>query len=107
MAKLRLGREQSIFFPQEAAEGFPSRPATGDFDKEGYFKATTFEAGDGLMPGKYTMHIECYQTAPNMEGRPVKSYVPQKYQSAATSGFELEITPRMGPQQVKLDLITK
>jgi len=94
------------FLPQEAAAGFPSRPATGDFDKEGHFKVKTFEPGDGLMPGKYTMHVECYQTPPNMEGKPVKSYVPSKYQSAATSGFELEITPRMKPQQVDLDLLT-
>src|SRR5207244_1962164 len=81
------------FLPQEAAKGFPSRPATGDFDRAGYFKAKTFEPDDGLMPGKYTMHVECYETPPNMEGKPVKSYVPSKYQSAATSGFELEITP--------------
>src|SRR6478736_4664490 len=58
------------FLPQEASEGFPSRPATGDFDSAGVFKATTFDPGDGLMPGKYTMHIECYQTPPNMEGKP-------------------------------------
>ena len=60
-----------------------------------------------LMPGKYTMHIECYQTPPNMEGKAVKSYVPQKYQSAETSGFQVEITSNMGPQQVKLDVVTK
>jgi len=109
MGKRRLVRAQSIFYflPQEASQGFPSRPATGDFDSEGYFKAKTFDPGDGLMPGKYTMHVECYQTPPNMEGKPVKSYVPQKYQSAATSGLELEITPRMGPQTVNFDLATK
>jgi hypothetical protein len=95
------------FLPQEASEGFPSRPATGDFDQQGYFKAKTFEPGDGLMPGKYTMHVECYQTPPNMAGKPVKSYVPQKYQSSMTSGFQLDITPKMGPQDVNLDVVTK
>ena len=95
------------FLPQEAGPGFPSRPATGDFDKEGRFQAKTFEPGDGLMPGKYTMHVECYQTPPNMEGKPVKSHVPQKYQSAETSGFQLEITSNMGPQQVNLDIATR
>src|SRR5438067_6330115 len=77
------------FLPQQAAEGFPSRPATGDFDKEGHFKATTFEPGDGLMPGKYTMHIECYETPPNMHGKVVKRLVPQKYQSAETRGLQV------------------
>ena len=95
------------FLPQEAGEGFPSRPATGDFDKEGHFKAATFARGDGLMPGKYTMHIECIQTPPNMEGKPVKSHVPTKYQSAQTSGFKLDITPDMRSQEVNLDIVTK
>jgi hypothetical protein len=95
------------FLPQEAAEGFPSRPATGDFDATGAYRAKTFEPGDGLLPGKYTMHIECYQTPPNMEGKPVKSYVPQKYQSAATSGFTLDITPDMRSQEVNLDILSK
>jgi hypothetical protein len=93
------------FLPQEAAEGFPSRPATGEFDKDGYYKAKTFDPGDGLMPGKYTMHVECWQTPPNMEGKPVKSFVPSKYQSAETSGFQVEITTEMRSQEVNLDVL--
>jgi hypothetical protein len=46
------------FLPQEAAKGFPSRPGTGDYDRQGYFKAMTFEPGDGLMPGKYLIALE-------------------------------------------------
>jgi hypothetical protein len=95
------------FLPTEAGEGFPSRPATGDFDKSGSFKAQTFDPGDGLMPGKYIMHIECWEVPPNMEGKPFKSFVPKKYQSALTSGFKLDITPDMGPQQIALDVVTK
>ena len=53
------------------------------------------------------MHVECYQTPPNMEGKPVKRYVPQKYQSSLASGFQLDITPKMGPQDVNLDVVTK
>jgi len=96
-----------FFLPQEAAEGFPIRPATGEYDKSGYFKAQTFEPGDGLMPGKYTMHVESWETPPSMQGPPAKSYVPKKYQSALTSGFKLDITPKMGPQQINLDVATK
>jgi len=95
------------FLPIEAAEGFPSRPATGDFDKDGHFKAKTFDPGDGLMPGKYILYVECWETPPNLEGKPEKSYVPQKYQAAQTSGFKLDITPKMGPQEVNLELATK
>jgi hypothetical protein len=95
------------FLPTAAAEGFPTRPATGDFDKDGNFQAKTFDPGDGLLPGTYTMHIECWQTPPNMEGKPVKSYIPSKYQSAATSGLTLEIKPNMRAQTVNFDLASK
>jgi hypothetical protein len=95
------------FLPKEAAEGFPSRPATGDFDKDGNYKVKTFDPADGLMPGKYIMHVECWETPPNMEGKPVKSYVPEKYQSVETSGLKLDITPDMGSQTVNLDVVTK
>jgi hypothetical protein len=98
----------SVFFlPTEAAEGFPTRPATGNFDKEGYFKATTFEPGDGVMPGKYVLSIESWEFQPNMSGNPGKSYVPKKYQSPKTSGFSLEITTKTKPQEIKLDVVTK
>jgi hypothetical protein len=59
------------------------------------------------MPGKYTMHVECWQSPPNMEGKPVKSFVPQKYQSAATSGFTLDITADMRTQEANLNVLTK
>lgn len=95
------------FLPIEAGEGFPSRPATGDFGPDGLFRATTFEPGDGLMPGKYLMAIECWESPPNMSGNPVKSYVPTKYQSPQASGFKLDITPTTKPQQVTLDVVTK
>lgn len=97
----------SVYFvPQEAATGFPMRPGTGDFDQEGYFTTKTFDPGDGLMSGKYTMLIECWQVPPNLEGKPSMTYVPKKYQSAQTSGFKLDITPDMEPQTITLDVTT-
>jgi hypothetical protein len=95
------------FLPVEASEGFPSRPATGEFDASGQYKATTFEPGDGLMPGKYIMHIECWQSPPNLEGAPVKSFVPAKYQAANTSGFKADISPKARTQTVDVDVITR
>ena len=95
------------FLPVEAAEGFPSRPATGEFDATGHYRATTFEAGDGLMPGKYIMSIECWQSPPTLEGTPTKSYVPIKYQTAQSSGLKVDIDPSARTQTVDLDVITK
>jgi hypothetical protein len=96
-----------LFLPIEAAEGFPSRPASGAFGTDGSFKAKTFEPGDGLMPGKYLLAIECWDTPPSMQGNPGKSHVPKKYQSPQTSEFKLDITRDMGPQEIKLDVVTK
>ncbi|MDX1943842.1 MAG: hypothetical protein SFU86_00430 [Pirellulaceae bacterium] len=101
------GRGTVYFLPLEGAEGFPLRPATAEFGVDGKFRVATFDAGDGLLPGKYQMHVECYETPPNMDGKPVKSHVPPQYQSAQTSGFALEITPDMRSREIELDLITK
>jgi len=95
------------FLPIEPAPGFPSRPAKGDYDKTGYFRATTFEPGDGLMPAKYLISVESWEAPPNMSGNPGKSYIPKKYQSPQTSGFTLDITPSTRPQDIKLDIVTK
>lgn len=95
------------FLPQAAAEGFPMRPGMADFDESGKFVATTFKPGDGLMPGKYAMHVECWQTPPNMEGKPAKSFVPKKYQSAVTSGLTLEVTADMKPQDIVIHIATQ
>jgi hypothetical protein len=95
------------FLPVEAAEGFPQRPASGAFGTDCQFRAQTFEPGDGLMPGKYLLSIECWDTPPNMSGHPGKSHVPKKYQSPRTSGFTLDITPNMRSQVVNLDIVTR
>jgi hypothetical protein len=96
-----------LFLPLEAAEGFPLRPATAAFGTDGQFKAKTFEPGDGLMPGKYAMSIECWDTPPNMTGNPGKSHVPKKYQSPQSSGFTLDIAPDMRRQNVDLNVVSK
>lgn len=95
------------FLPTEAAEGFPLRPATGDFGSDGKYSAATFEPNDGVMPGKYKVYIECWETAPNMEGKPVKSFVPKKYQTADTSGLEMEVTRESRAQVFDIDIATK
>jgi hypothetical protein len=95
------------FLPIEPAKGFPSRPGDAAFAPDGQFKAKTFEPGDGLMPGKYLMTIECWASPPNMEGNPVKSHVPKKYQSPQASGFALDIAPDMDAQEITLNVVTK
>lgn len=74
-----------------------SRPGTAEFDADGNYKVTSFEPGDGLMPGKYLLRVDCWKTPPNMEGKPVESFLPQKYQDASRSGLELVVEAKSKP----------
>ena len=96
----------TIFFtPLEAAEGSPTRPGIGEFDTTGHYAAQTFEPGDGLLPGRYRLKVHCWKTPPNMDGRPVVSYIAAKYESVAESDLaELIVETRSGQVECNLDL---
>jgi hypothetical protein len=66
------------FQPLGSTPGLPMRPALGRFDVDGYFEATSFTPGDGLVPGKYRVRVECWEVEPNPDPKfgPPKSYVP-------------------------------
>ncbi len=81
----------------EPAEGFPNRPTMAKFDTDGFYRVTTYDPGDGILPGSYMISIECYETPPNMDGKPIKSYIHNKYLSPKTSGFELNVEPNSKP----------
>lgn len=89
------------------AEGFPNRPAMAKFGEDGEYSATSFEPGDGLLPGEYAISIECYETPPNMEGKPVVSYISEKYMKPASSGFVLTLEPKSRPVVLDMDLDEK
>ncbi len=76
----------------ESAEGFPRRPARADFDRSGRFEATTWHSGDGLMPGRYKVHVECWKTPPEIDKPLPENYVPPKYRSPTTSDLELTVS---------------
>lgn len=91
------------FTPESPSPGLPVRPATGTFDTEGNVTVTTFANGDGLIPGKYRIAVECWETPPRMgQLSPPKSYVPDRYSSPASSG--LSVTVMAGHSSVPLDL---
>lgn len=87
-----------------AASGFPTRPAMAKFDTDGEYTTTSYEPGDGLIPGTYKVAVECYETPPNMEGKRVKSYIDAKYMNGETSGFELSVEPNSRPIKFDIDL---
>lgn len=84
-----------------------SRPGTAEFDAEGNYRAQTFTTGDGLLPGVYALRVDCWKTAPNMDGKPVVSFVPQRYQDASRSKLELTVEPDAKPITHNIDLSSK
>lgn len=69
-----------IFFaPLEVEEGYPRRGGRALFDVDGSFQATSFDDGDGLVPGTYRVRIESWKVPPSM-GKPGVSYVPKGFE---------------------------
>jgi hypothetical protein len=93
-----------IFAPVEAAPGFPIRPGRAPFNKAGYFKAGTWEPGDGLMPGKYKVSVECWIVPPTLHGPPARGPVPVKYRTVTTSDLQVEVKSGAGSQEVVFDI---
>ena len=97
--------EGTLYFtPVAPAAGMPARPAPAHFDVNGDFTVTSFDKGDGLVPGKYKVAVECWEVAPMMGGGPPKSYVAGRFQTAATSGIEVVIESGAGTAFVELDV---
>lgn len=48
------------FTPLESTPGLPRRPGAGTFGVDGQFVVTSFEKGDGLVPGRYLVRVRCY-----------------------------------------------
>lgn len=95
------------FAPIEPAPGFPRRGGEAPFGADGRFEVTTVSPGDGLMPGKYGVAVECWKTPPTHDDQgehPGTSHVPEKYQSAAQSGLQLTVDPGSKPIEVEYDI---
>jgi hypothetical protein len=92
------------FTPIEPAAGLPSRPGRADFGADGLFTARTFQEGDGLIPGRYGVAVDCWDSYPTPENPHPKSYVPKKYANAWSNDLEVVVAPGDGPQHVELDL---
>jgi len=101
------GHGMLYFTPGEPAAGFPRRPGLAAFEPDGRFTVTTFEPGDGLMPGRYLVGAECWQVPPTMEGPAAKSYLPTKYQAAQTSGWEVLIEPGSSRRVLALEISSR
>ena len=70
-------------------DGQPS--AVGRTDSNGRYSLTTFEPGDGAIPGEYGVQVVKYEEpdSPPEDGEtpPLKSLIPEKYTTVANSGL--------------------
>lgn len=95
------------FNPESASPSGALRPATAEFDADGNYTAKSFTPGDGLLPGKYVIRVDCWKQAPNMESKPVVSFLPQKYQEPSKSGLTLTVEPDAKSITHNIDLQSK
>ena len=94
------------FAPLEPIGNLPQRPGTAKFGTDGRFRARTFSDGDGLIPGRYRINIECWDTPPTMTNpTAAKSYIPSTFQTATANGLEVVVEPdATGPVEVAFDV---
>ncbi len=97
------GPGKIMFAVLSSADGLPARSGRANFDRSGYFEATSFRPGDGLFPGTYKVGVHCWESPPNMEGKPVASFIDRKYNSAARSPLD-NLVLEKGAADARLDL---
>lgn len=53
--------------PGSGLEGLPMRPGRASFREDGKFVATSFQEGDGLLPGRYRVKVTCVDGIPDQQ----------------------------------------
>lgn len=96
-----------IYFTSDGESDSLMRPGTASVDIDGSYRAMTFQEGDGLLPGKYVLRVDCWKTPPNMEGKPIVSFIPARYQNPAQSELELVVSPDDKTLRFDVDLKSK
>jgi hypothetical protein len=85
------------FAPLTVTEGLPRRPGRATFDTDGEFQASSFQPGDGLIPGRYGVTIICQKPASSDQVNPQQfSYVRRGYQAP-------DVVVEASAKEVKLD----
>ncbi len=99
------------FYPAEGG-----RPATGTTDAQGKFTLTTFESGDGALPGSYNVTVmkvsggeatadedsDTEETLMGDMGSEGESLLPPKYANVKSSGLTVEVKAGMEPVTLQL-----
>jgi len=91
----------SILFRPEDENG---RPASGTISEDGRFTLTTFNEGDGAVPGKHLVGVVVTEETMKKGGDTgIKYIVPEKYSIPSTSGVEAVVPPE-GSRDLKVEI---
>jgi hypothetical protein len=81
-------------------KGLPKRPGRATFGSDGKYRATSFEEGDGLLPGTYDVNITCLDPAAQSGQRfDDVSYVPSGFRAK-----QIVVEKDGGPIEVNFDV---
>jgi hypothetical protein len=93
------------FSPIAPQEGVPRRPGTARFQKDGHFTVTSFEEGDGLLPGRYLPILSCWKGEPS--NKDPNSYERLNCIPAGYKPNEVVVDPTNKSVHVRIDVPTK
>ncbi len=101
-----LPQGKITFEPHEAGSAGLARPATGQI-QDGKFSVSTFNQGDGALPGTYKIAVESVEEV-SMEdfnaGKRERQLIPKKFASAKTSGLATTVPDQESPYAVTFDI---
>jgi len=100
---LKVG--QVTFIPADQGKG--NRAAYGTVDGSGRYRLTTYNEGDGAIPGKYQVVVrseeEVTEDVATTKGKRLpKSLIPTKFADPAKSGLTAEV--KSGRNEINFDL---
>lgn len=72
----------TLVFVPDVTDGIDGRWRAGraDTDASGRFSAASYKPGDGLLPGRYTVEVQCWKTRPSHENEKGVSLMPPGFQ---------------------------
>jgi hypothetical protein len=66
------------FTPVESPGDTPARPGSGKFQPDGNFVVGSYKPGDGLMPGRYSISVSCFDVN-STKPREEAEFVPKDF----------------------------
>jgi hypothetical protein len=76
-----------------------NRAASGKIEPDGSFKLSTYEFGDGVVPGTHMVSVTASKL---LNPKTVRWLAPKKFSDASTSGLTLEVTEPTSEAQIDL-----